>query len=62
VQEKYLRGVLGVDKEMPGSIVREKCKRNRLGVKTESLKTKWIREECRILMECWREKEKKWKD
>jgi hypothetical protein len=30
VQEKYLRGVLGVDREAPGYIVREECKRNRL--------------------------------
>jgi hypothetical protein len=29
VQEKYLRGVLGVDREAPGYIVREECKRNR---------------------------------
>jgi hypothetical protein len=30
VQEKYLRGVLGVDRETPGYIVREEWKRNRL--------------------------------
>jgi hypothetical protein len=33
MQEKYLRGVLGVDRETPGYIVREECKRNRLRVK-----------------------------
>jgi hypothetical protein len=33
VQEKYLRRVLGVDRETPGHIVREECKRNRLRVK-----------------------------
>jgi hypothetical protein len=44
IQEKYLRGVLGVDKETSGYIVR--CKRNRLRVKAgkkwQSLKTKWM--------------------
>jgi hypothetical protein len=33
VQEKYLRGVLGVDRETSGYIVREECKRNRLRMK-----------------------------
>jgi hypothetical protein len=33
VQEKYLIGVLGVDRETPDYIVRGKCKRNRLRVK-----------------------------
>jgi hypothetical protein len=33
VQEKYLRWVLGVDRETPGYIVREMCKKNRLTVK-----------------------------
>jgi hypothetical protein len=32
VQEKYLKGVLGVDGEMQDYIVREECKRNRLRV------------------------------
>jgi hypothetical protein len=44
VQEKYLRGVLGMDRETPSYIVREECKRNRLRVKAgrerQSLKTK----------------------
>jgi hypothetical protein len=31
--EKYLRWVLGVDRETPTYIVREECKRNRLRVK-----------------------------
>jgi hypothetical protein len=30
VQQKYLRWVLGVDRERPGYIVKEECKRNRL--------------------------------
>jgi hypothetical protein len=33
VLEKYLRGVLGVNKETPGNIVREESKRNRLRLK-----------------------------
>jgi hypothetical protein len=33
VQEKYLRGVLGVDRENPCYIVWEECKRNRMRVK-----------------------------
>jgi hypothetical protein len=33
VQEKCLRGVLGVDRETPGYMVRKECKRNRLRVK-----------------------------
>jgi hypothetical protein len=46
VQEKYLREVLGVDRESPGYVIREECKRNRSRVKREkerqSLKTKWM--------------------
>jgi hypothetical protein len=57
---KYLRWVLGVDRETPGYIVREKCKRNRLRVKAGKRTTKFEdkmdgREECRILTECWRQ-------
>jgi hypothetical protein len=33
VQEKYLKGVLGVDRETPGYVMRKECKRNRLRVK-----------------------------
>jgi hypothetical protein len=33
MQEKYLRGVLGVDRETLCYMVREECKRNRLKVK-----------------------------
>jgi hypothetical protein len=33
VQEKCLRGMLGVDRETPGYMVRKECKRNRLRVK-----------------------------
>jgi hypothetical protein len=32
MQEKYLRGVLGVERETSSDIVREECKRNRLRV------------------------------
>ncbi|KAH0810222.1 hypothetical protein GEV33_012570 [Tenebrio molitor] len=51
----------GVDRETPGYIVREKCKRNRLRMKTGKRDG---REECKILTECWRVKKKnaeKWK-
>jgi hypothetical protein len=47
VQEKYLRGVLGVDREAPGYIVREECKRNRPKKgerEQQSLNTKWMEE------------------
>jgi hypothetical protein len=50
-----------VDRETPGYIVREKCKRNRLRMKTGKRDG---REECKILTECWRVKKKnaeKWK-
>jgi hypothetical protein len=33
VQEKYLRGVQGMDRETSGYLVREECKKNRLRVK-----------------------------
>jgi hypothetical protein len=64
VQEKYLRGVLGVDRETPGYIEGEGCKTNRVRVKLVQRATKFEdkmdgREECRILTECWREKKKK---
>jgi hypothetical protein len=57
VQGKYLRGVLGEDREMPGYIVNEECKRNRLRVKAGKRAAKFEdkvegREECRILTEC----------
>jgi hypothetical protein len=57
VQENYyLRWVLGVDRETPGYIVREECKRNRLRVKAGKRVAKFEdkidgREECRILTE-----------
>jgi hypothetical protein len=56
--------VLGVDRETPGYIVREGCKRNRLTVKAGKRAAKFEnkmdrREECRILTECWRKKKKK---
>jgi hypothetical protein len=63
VQEKYLKGMLGVDRETPGYIVREECKRKRLRVKVGKREAKIEdkmdgSEECRILTECWREKKK----
>jgi hypothetical protein len=63
VQEKYLRWVLGVDKETPGYTVSEKCKSSRLRVKAGKRTVKCEkkmdeREECKILTECWREKKK----
>jgi hypothetical protein len=63
VQEKYLRLVLGVDRETPGYIVREECKRSKLRVKAGKRAAKFEdrmggREECRILTECYREKKK----
>ncbi|KAJ3626523.1 hypothetical protein MTP99_017012 [Tenebrio molitor] len=64
VQEKYLRRVLGVDRETPGYIVREECKRSKLRVKAGKKAAKFEdrmgeREECRILSEYYREKKKK---
>jgi hypothetical protein len=52
VQEKYLRGVLGVNRETPA---REECKRNRLRVKAGKGTAKFEgrmdgREKCRILV------------
>ncbi|KAJ3621565.1 hypothetical protein MTP99_003682 [Tenebrio molitor] len=63
VQEKYLRWLLGVDRETPRYIVREKCKRSKLRVKAGKRAAKFEdrmggREECRILTECYREKKK----
>jgi hypothetical protein len=61
VQEKYLREVLGVDRETPGYVIREECKRNRSRVKEGKRAAKFedkmdVREECRILTQYWREK------
>ncbi|XP_068914676.1 uncharacterized protein F23F12.8-like [Tenebrio molitor] len=63
VQEKYLRWVLGEDRETPGYIVGEECKRSKLRVKAGKRAAKFEdrmggREECRILTECYREKKK----
>jgi hypothetical protein len=60
LQEKYLRWVLRVDRETPGYIVREECKRSRLRVKVGKRAAKFEdkmdgREECRILTEFWRD-------
>jgi hypothetical protein len=53
-----------VDRETPGYIVREECKRNRLRVKAGKRAAKFEdkmdgRQECSILPKCWREKKKK---
>jgi hypothetical protein len=53
VQEKYLRGVLGVDRETPGYIVRKESKRNRLRVKAGKRAVKFEdkmnrREKCEV--------------
>jgi ribosomal protein S6E (S10) len=58
-----MRGVLEMDRETPGYIVREECKRNRLRVKAGKKAAKFEdkmdgREEFRILTECCREKKK----
>jgi hypothetical protein len=63
VQEKYLRWVLEVDRETPGYIVREECKRSKLRVKAGKRAAKFEdrmggREEYRILSECYRENKK----
>jgi hypothetical protein len=63
VQEKYLRGVEGVDRETPGCILREECKRSKLRVKAGKRVAKFEdkmdgREKCRILRECWKEMKK----
>jgi hypothetical protein len=63
VREKYLRGVLGVETETAGYIVREEYKMNRLKVTVGKRAAKFEdkmdgREECRILTECWRERKK----
>jgi hypothetical protein len=60
-KRKIFRGVLGVDRETPGYIVRKERKRNRLRVKAGKRVAKFEdkmngREEYRILRECWKEK------
>jgi hypothetical protein len=52
-----------VERETPGYIVREECKRSKLRVKAGKRAAKFEdriggREECRILSECYREKKK----
>jgi hypothetical protein len=64
-EEKYLKGVLRLDRETPGYIVGEECKRNRLRVKVGQRAARFEdkmdrRKKCRILTECWREKKKKY--
>jgi hypothetical protein len=53
VQEKYLRGVLGVDREIPGYIVKAGKRAAKFEDKMDE------REGCQILTECWREKKKR---
>ncbi|KAJ3637632.1 hypothetical protein MTP99_001075 [Tenebrio molitor] len=60
---KIFEGVLGVERETPGYIMREECQRNRLKEKTGKRAGKFEdkldgRKECRILTKCWREKKK----
>jgi hypothetical protein len=58
VHENYLRGVLGVDGETPGYVVRNRM-RVKVGKKAANFKQKMDgREECSRLTECWREKKK----
>lgn len=61
VQIKYLRWVLGLDRETPGYIVLEETKRDKLRVEAGKRAIKYEenlrhRVECKILQECWREK------
>lgn len=63
VQEKYLKWILGLDRETPGYIVREELKRNKLRVETGKRAVKFEermkeRKECKILLEGWKEREK----
>jgi hypothetical protein len=60
---KIFEGVLGVERETPGYIMREECQRNRLKEKAGERAGKFEdkldgRKECRILTKCWREKKK----
>jgi hypothetical protein len=56
VQEKYLKGVLGVDGETPGYIVREECK-SESGKEHKKFEDKMDgREECRILTNAGRKR------
>jgi hypothetical protein len=62
VQEKYLRWMLGMNRETPDYIVRDQCKRNKLRMKAGKRAAKFEDimdgREFRILTECWREKKK----
>jgi Fe2+ transport system protein B len=58
---RILRWVLGVDKEAPDYIVREKCKKKRLRVKVGKTAAKFENKMDKmeeILTECWRENKK----
>jgi hypothetical protein len=61
VQEKYLRWVLGVDRETPGYIVREECKRNKLRVKARKRAEK-LEDKMDGRVECWILTERKEKE
>jgi hypothetical protein len=58
---RILRWVLGVDREAPDYIVREKCKKKRLRLKVGKRAAKFENKmdgSEEILRECWREKKK----
>jgi hypothetical protein len=63
VQEKYLKWVLGVDRETPGYIVMEETKRDGIRIEAGKRAIRFEerlieRGECRILQECLKEKRK----
>jgi hypothetical protein len=55
--KKYLKGVLGVDRKMPGYVVREECKGNWLGVKAGKRAAKF-EDKIDGRVEGWRENRK----
>jgi len=59
VQEKYIKWILGLDKNTPGYIVREEMKTDKIRVDAGKLAVKYedrMRERvhCKILQECWK--------
>jgi hypothetical protein len=63
VQGKYLKWVLGVDRETPGYIVMEETKRDGIRIEAGKRAIRFEerlieRGECRILQECLKEKRK----
>lgn len=64
IQEKYIRWIIGLERETPGYIVREEVKGWKLKIEAGRRAVKYEermrdREECKILLECWRERNKK---